>query len=229
MPFGARGASPTPRQWSSRSRRPWTTPTGSTRTRESNPNLNPNSNPNVLQQTRVCVLVNRYSSQWKAGEASTVGIKTARYFLISKRVSDGAVVFWYKPNTAHATLYPVARNAANEPIVEQFQGQERRVLPCPSERGRSAPRSPDAWRACHISGTLPTHVASRSSTRSRAQERRQPRWRHSACTRTRPRTSTSARRCWPSRSLFKLIRHPSRQARRCAYVRGCVRWCVPDA
>ena len=39
--------------------------------------------------------VHRYSSQWKASEASTVGIKTARYFLISKRESDGAVVFWY--------------------------------------------------------------------------------------------------------------------------------------
>jgi len=92
-----------------------------------------------------------YSSQWKASEASTVGIKTARYFLISKRESDGAVVFWYKPNTAHSTLYPVKRNAANEPVTVTFQGQERYV---------TDPRGIEIFNSVKGPGAPPSKVAS---------------------------------------------------------------------
>lgn len=54
-----------------------------------------------------------------------IGINSARYFLITKRNSDGAAVFWYKPNSAHQTLYPVKRNHAGEPEVRTFEGNNR--------------------------------------------------------------------------------------------------------
>jgi hypothetical protein len=70
-----------------------------------------------------------YESNWAAGKSSVSGIKDGRYFLITKRALDGAVAFWYKPNTAHATLYPLLRNAAGEPVTQTYGDEKKSFTP----------------------------------------------------------------------------------------------------
>lgn len=56
------------------------------------------------------VAVYNYSSWLKGHGGHYEQIKTARYFLIARRESDGAAVMWYKPYAAHRHLYPTVKD-----------------------------------------------------------------------------------------------------------------------
>jgi hypothetical protein len=57
------------------------------------------------------------------------GITTARYFLIRKR-PDGVVAFWYKPQVAHAWLYPSKKGATGEPEFTNVNGERHYDIVC---------------------------------------------------------------------------------------------------
>lgn len=63
-----------------------------------------------------------------------IGIKTARYFKIRKRESDGAVALWYKPDPLHQIEYPSKKDGMQQPLVTVLPTGEKVHLPnlsCP--------------------------------------------------------------------------------------------------
>lgn len=53
-------------------------------------------------------------------------IKTARYFVIARRESDGLPVMWYKPCAAHQHLYPTLKDPETRmPMYEMANGEKR--------------------------------------------------------------------------------------------------------
>ena len=54
---------------------------------------------------------------------SVEGITTAREFILRER-ANGAVAFWYKPDSSHAHLYPALKDANNEPVECTLNGEK---------------------------------------------------------------------------------------------------------
>lgn len=69
--------------------------------------------------------VYNYTAWLKPNVGSFEQIKTARYFVIGTRESDGEVVMWYKPNCAHPHLYPTQKDIETEmPMYEEVDGEK---------------------------------------------------------------------------------------------------------
>lgn len=69
--------------------------------------------------------VHDYKSWLKTSIGEMEHIKTARYFVIGLRESDGAPVMWYKPHVAHPHLYPTQKDSeTGMPLFEMVDGQQ---------------------------------------------------------------------------------------------------------
>lgn len=72
--------------------------------------------------------VHDFTTWFKPNTGVFEQIKSARYFVIALRESDGVPVMWYKPHVAHPHLYPTEKDpVTNMPKFELVDGEEKYI------------------------------------------------------------------------------------------------------
>lgn len=70
--------------------------------------------------------VHDYTKWLKPLAGKFEGIKSARYFIIALRESDGRPVMWYKPHAGHEHLYPTEKESTTKmPVYTMTAGNEK--------------------------------------------------------------------------------------------------------